>query len=248
MSMLTEKIYADNIKHMRPILGAFVIILMCSSASVADIFKSVDENGVVCYTDTPVNRGSERVMRGQEAEPVQRRTVSAEPARKELQNIVHDKAAKYEMDPSLIHAVIKAESNGNPFAVSRKGAKGLMQLMPTTASDLQVRDPFDPEENIDGGTRYLKYLIEKFNGDLTLALAAYNAGPKTVEKSGAVPRISETQEYVRRVLSLYNGKLFYPGSSSSSSKERPEQIYKVITEDGVILFTNSPLSKRSPRL
>jgi len=245
--VLTEKIYVDKIKLMRLIVSAFVMMLLSTAASEADIYKSIDENGVVCYTDAPMNRGTERVMKNRTAEPVQKEPVRTESTKREFQSIVHEKAAKYEMDPSLIHAVIKAESNGNPFAVSRKGAKGLMQLMPTTANDLQVRDPFDPEENIDGGTRYLKYLIEKFNGDLTLALAAYNAGPKTVEKSGAVPQISETREYVRRVLSLYNGKLSYPVSSSSSANGRPEAIYKVVTEEGIILFTNSPLSKRSPR-
>jgi soluble lytic murein transglycosylase-like protein len=128
---------------------------------------------------------------------------------------------------------------------------GLMQLMPSTANDMNVRNPFDPEENIEGGTKYLKYLLEKFNGDLTLALAAYNAGPKTVEKFGYVPPITETKQYVNRVLSLYNGKTAYPSSSAPSddqpkSEKKSAPIYKIILNDGTVLFTNSSLFAKNP--
>ncbi|HYA26696.1 MAG TPA: lytic transglycosylase domain-containing protein, partial [Thermodesulfovibrionales bacterium] len=128
------------------------------------------------------------------------------------------------------------------------GAMGLMQLMPTTANDLDVRNPFDPEENIDGGSRYLKYLIEKFKGDLTLALAAYNAGPKAVEKAGSVPQITETKHYVKKVLSLYNGKTLLPLSPGVTSiVSKSEAIYKISADDGSILFTNSPAYRSNPR-
>jgi hypothetical protein len=240
---------------MRVFLGALSVFLffVVATATRADIYRTVDENGVVCYTDVSFSKADERVMKTPSGPAPQKQAAGQEPAKKEFHGIVKEKAAKYEMDPSLIHAVIKAESNGNPYAVSRKGAKGLMQLMPTTANDLQVRNPFDPEENIDGGTRYLKYLIEKFNGDLTLALAAYNAGPKTVEKTGTVPSITETRQYVKRVLSLYGGSTHHPVSNlasaafSSLPKERQEPIYKVQTEDGSVLFTNLPVSKKNPR-
>jgi soluble lytic murein transglycosylase-like protein len=111
-------------------------------------------------------------------------------------------ARTYNLDPKLLHAIAKVESNYNPRAVSPKGALGVMQLIPSTARLVGVSDPFDPRENIHGGARYLKYLLDKF-GDLTLALAAYNAGPKAVEAYGGIPPYAETQRYVRSVLSLY---------------------------------------------
>ena len=230
------------------IARALIIIVIALGAAVADadIYRYMDDNGVVCYTDSPHDKKAEKIMR---TDPVEIRKSSAVASKaRNFDGIVADKANKYEIDPSLVHAVIKTESNGNPYAVSRKGAMGLMQLMPTTANDLDVRNPFDPEENIEGGTKYLKYLIGKFGGDLTLALAAYNAGPKLVEKRGSVPEISETKQYVKKVLSLYNGKTYHPLPSSNQSLiSRPEQIYKITTQDGSILFTNSPQYKKNPR-
>ena len=113
-------------------------------------------------------------------------------------------ASRYNsVDESLIRAIIHAESAYQPDARSPKGAQGLMQLMPATAADLHVANPFDPAQNIDGGTRYLSRLLAEFKGDLALAAAAYNAGPQAVYKYGGVPPYDETQEYVRRVKILY---------------------------------------------
>ncbi len=121
---------------------------------------------------------------------------------------------------------------------------GLMQLMPSTANDMNVSNPFNPAENIEGGTKYLKYLLGKFNGDLTLALAAYNAGPKAVEKYKSVPPISETKQYVKRVFSFYKGKRSFD-VTDAVKEVLPKQIpiYRVVLDDGTILFTNSPLAK-----
>lgn len=238
------------------ILRILFLILLIAGAASADIYKYVDENGTVSYTDNPLNAGAVRIIQSpSHSKPVvhqkqQKNSARAGAGQPDFQSIVQDKAKQYDIAPSLIHAVIKAESNGNPFAVSRKGAKGLMQLMPVTANELNVRNPFNPEDNIDGGTRYLKYLLERFKGDLTLALAAYNAGPKAVEKSGTVPQISETRHYVKRVLSLYNGGIYLPVSYTSVSPasysiaESHEPIYKVETENGTTLFTNSPQYKK----
>lgn len=123
---------------------------------------------------------------------------------KKFDHIIDVAANKYNIDSSLIKAVIKAESNFNYRAVSRAGAQGLMQLMPATASHLKVEDPFNPKKNIDGGTRYLRYLLNVYRGNLTLALAAYNAGEGAVAKYNyKIPPYRETQNYVKRVLSFY---------------------------------------------
>jgi soluble lytic murein transglycosylase-like protein len=114
-------------------------------------------------------------------------------------------AARHNVDPNLVRAVVKVESNFNSNAVSRKGAIGLMQLMPATARSLKVNNPFDPEQNIDGGVRHLKQLLENYNGDVNLTLAAYNAGSGAVARSAGVPRFAETQNYVRRITNLYYG-------------------------------------------
>jgi soluble lytic murein transglycosylase-like protein len=121
---------------------------------------------------------------------------------KKFNEYVMNASQKYNVDPDLIHAVIKAESSYNPDAVSPKGAGGLMQLMPDTAIQYGVTDRFSPEENIDGGTKYLKFLLDKYEGDITLAIAAYNAGEGTVDKYGDIPPYPETRAYVQKV-SLY---------------------------------------------
>jgi soluble lytic murein transglycosylase-like protein len=114
-------------------------------------------------------------------------------------------AARHNVDPNLVRAVVKVESNFNSNAVSNKGAIGLMQLMPKTARELKVKNPFDPDQNVDAGVRHLKYLLESYNGDVNLTLAAYNAGEGAVRRSAGVPHYSETQNYVRRITNLYYG-------------------------------------------
>jgi soluble lytic murein transglycosylase-like protein len=118
---------------------------------------------------------------------------------------IDDAAARHNVDPSLVRSVVKVESNFNPNAVSRKGAMGLMQLMPSTARQLKVKNPFDPEQNVDAGVRHLKQLLESYGGDVKLTLAAYNAGAGAVARSSGVPHYAETQNYVRRITNLYYG-------------------------------------------
>ena len=118
---------------------------------------------------------------------------------------IEQAAARHNVDPSLVRSVVKVESNFNPNAVSRKGAMGLMQLMPSTARSLNVSNPFDPAQNVDAGVRHLRKLLDSYNGDVRLSLAAYNAGSGAVARSAGVPHFRETQNYVRRITNLYNG-------------------------------------------
>ncbi|MCL1865196.1 MAG: lytic transglycosylase domain-containing protein [Spirochaetes bacterium] len=125
--------------------------------------------------------------------------------RKDIDKIVDYYSRKTGVPSDLVHSLIKVESDYNVEAVSRKGAMGLVQLMPETAMELGVENPFDPEENIKGGVTLLKNLIDRNNGDYKLALAAYNAGQRSVDRAGGVPNFKETKEYVKKVLDLYNG-------------------------------------------
>ncbi len=126
--------------------------------------------------------------------------------RPEVEGLIHKYANLHGVDPSLVRAVMRHESGFNPQAVSPKGAQGLMQLMPGTADLMGVSNPFDPEQNISGGVGYLRRCLDRFNNDVALALAAYNAGPERVAKTGGVPAIPETQVYVKNVLETYTGK------------------------------------------
>jgi len=118
---------------------------------------------------------------------------------------IEQAAARHNVDPSLVRSVVKVESNFNPNAVSRKGAMGLMQLMPSTARSLNVANPFDPQQNVDAGVRHLRRLLDSYGGNVSLSLAAYNAGSGAVARSAGVPHFRETQNYVRRITNLYNG-------------------------------------------
>lgn len=131
-------------------------------------------------------------------------TVENPPKKHDCNSIIEELAEKHDIDPILVKAIIKVESNYNPNAVSPKGAQGIMQLMPQTAARFNVNDVFDPKENIEGGMKYLKFLMERYSGRFDLILAAYNAGEDAVDKYGGVPPYRETIEYILKVLKLYN--------------------------------------------
>jgi soluble lytic murein transglycosylase len=180
------------------LLFLFLMIGSILPAS-AEPFVRVCKDGVIHYYFSNRLRNapaiSQRARRNQLPYPLGR----PRPSAAELEPLIQEVSQRHNLPPSLIKAVIRVESNFNPAATSPKGAQGLMQLMPGTADDLQVVNAYDAQENIGAGTRYLKILLEKFNYRLPLALAAYNAGPKRVDKHQDVPPIKETKNFVRNV-------------------------------------------------
>jgi soluble lytic murein transglycosylase len=158
----------------------------------------IGPDGVIHFTDTPRDARYRKLPEPKRGGAPKLRV----PRRGEYDGLIGLTARENEVEPALVKAVIAAESNFDPEAVSRKGAQGLMQLMPVTATDLGVDDPLRPTENVRGGTRYLRLMLDRY-GDLERALAAYNAGPAAVDRYGGIPPYRETQDYVRRVLTYY---------------------------------------------
>jgi soluble lytic murein transglycosylase len=166
------------------------------------IYLYKDRTGRMIFTNAPSGPGGKFIM-GKPKEKA--RPAAVRVYRTQYDDIIRKTALENGLDPELIKAVIKVESNFNPTAVSPKGALGLMQLLPVTAKRFGVSDCFDPAENIRGGTRYLKYLFSLFQGNLELSLAAYNAGENVVKSLGRIPPYRETINYVRKVKDLYSG-------------------------------------------
>jgi len=181
------------------------VVLVASSRAQADIYRFEDEDGVLHFTDTPTDHRFKIYLRDLKRDKRLRTSFNLSSAGRnprEFEPLIAQSAAEYGVDTALVKAVIHAESSYNPQAVSSKGARGLMQLMPKTAQELKVNDSFNPGENIRGGVRYLRFLLDTFKGDVTLAVAAYNAGLNRVAQYGGVPPYEETRNYVSRVLSL----------------------------------------------
>lgn len=164
---------------------ALLAIALPSTAS-ADIYKYVDANGVICFTNTPTT-SKFKLHAKEDGSPFT------------VKDAIRRYASLYRLEEALVQAVIKVESDYNPSAVSSKGAMGMMQLIPKTAKLLKVSDPLDPEQNIRGGSIYLRMMLDQFKGDLDMALAAYNAGPTAVRRYGGVPPYKETQRYLTKV-------------------------------------------------
>jgi len=187
----------------RILLTAGLIVLTQVLQVNADIYRYEDSEGIVHFTDAPTDKRFKIFMRDLKKDKQLRSKLqfSAATNPAEYESIIKTCAGKYGVSPSLIKAVIQAESGYNPKAVSRAGASGLMQLMPGTARSLKVSNSFDPKDNVEGGVKYLRFLLDTFRGDVSLALAAYNAGLNKVAKFGGIPPYTETQNYVNRVLS-----------------------------------------------
>ena len=181
------------------VLGSLFILIAAVSSVYADIFMYIDENGVMHFTNAPTSNAYEYKVYIKEKTTVSRNFHSTN----KYDHFITDAAEQTGVDSRLLKAMIKAESDFDPRAVSRKGAMGLMQIMPENFKMLNLENPFDPWQNIRAGAQYFQKMYERFNGKLALSLAAYNAGPTAVDRYKRIPPYQETEEYVRRVLRYY---------------------------------------------
>jgi soluble lytic murein transglycosylase-like protein len=236
--------------------GAVLLLLAATSPSFSEenkIQAYVNSSGRLVFTNlvdenapkpaTPVLRSSSDVLAHQM------------PA--ELRHLVDTISTNHGVDPALVRAVMKTESNFNRWARSAKGAMGLMQLIPATGRRYGVSDFYDPQQNIEGGVRYLRFLLDKFNGNIDLALAGYNAGENLVERLGRIPRIPETTNYVRKIRAIYSktsapvvpapatlaaaipsGTQAVRATAMAAAKDEAPRIYRVVDERGVVHFSN----------
>jgi len=177
---------------------AISLVCINSNNSFSDIYMYIDSSGIVHFTNAPTSTDYKLYMKERKQRIQQ--TINT----KKYDDIIKKAQNKYGVEFSLIKAVIQVESGFNPKAVSKKGAKGLMQIMPINYKNLLVKDPFNPSQNIMGGTLYLQRLLKRYKYKLPLALAAYNAGPQAVDKYKRIPPYKETQNYVRKVMETYS--------------------------------------------
>lgn len=220
----------------------FLLILFAglsdgNQSAFAGVARFVDQEGVVHFTNAPADS---RYQWHTEPSGTASGWLRVPDSRQNGYALeILQAAERYGVEAKLVEAVIGVESAFNPRAVSRKGARGLMQLMPQTAFSLGVRNSFSPGQNIEGGVRYLRHLLDRYRGNLPLALAAYNAGTQAVDRYRGIPPYPETREYVQRVLRLYGGD---PHGGLT-----PQFIYRYVDAAGTVTYTNIPVLLPRPR-
>jgi soluble lytic murein transglycosylase-like protein len=207
--------------------GLFLYTFLPTAAQGDQIVALVDERGHTVYINT-----------GDTLSRVDWVTQSFRPSPEEIDRLVEQTASRFRVDPELVHAIIRVESDYDPKAVSRKGAMGLMQLIPATAQRFGVENPFDPKQNLEGGVNYLKYLLDLFGGDLGLSLAAYNAGEHSVQRSGGIPAFAETRNYVHKVTSLYQTRDAPKPTKTTPKEPSKPPIIRYVDERGVVHYSN----------
>lgn len=216
---------------------------LCARPADAQIAKVVDNSGRSSFINAnpvpanlvPTTRSHTNIYLPGEISFTGRAHPAVDMDRDGVEKLVREAADRHRVDPALVRAVIETESNWNPKAYSHKGAGGLMQLIPTTAQRYGAYDVFDPQQNIDAGVKYLRTLLERYRGNLDLALAAYNAGEGAVDRAHGVPSFRETRDYVQKVQNAY----FRPGSGRlPDAFVNPHAIHRDVTPEGRIVFTN----------
>ncbi|MBW2039625.1 MAG: lytic transglycosylase domain-containing protein [Deltaproteobacteria bacterium] len=176
---------------------------MVNSPALADIFLYIDQEGIMHFTNVPTHHRYRVFLRERSSNHAKTlRRYKSDSNR--YNRLIEESSRRYGVDYALVKAIIRAESGFDAYAISTKGAEGLMQLMPKTSKKLNVLNPFDPRENIEGGVRHLQYLLKRFDQDLKLSLAAYNAGETVVAQFRGVPNYRETKNYIAEVLSYYS--------------------------------------------
>jgi hypothetical protein len=217
-------------------LAAVTVVLLSAASAGAETYQFVAPDGTVHFTNAP---GDPRYRRMAGVPATSSGTAEgffrmpATVAGASLTDTIREAALRYGVPEQIVAAVIRVESGFNIRAVSRKGARGLMQLMPGTAAILGVRDSFDPAENIDGGVRHLRGLLDRYGNNLPFALAAYNAGEGAVNAHGGIPPYPETQAYVGRILAILGGDSVVGSAGFGSS-------YRYVATDGAVVYTNIP--------
>ncbi len=221
------------------------VLVFCAKPASAQIAKVVDDGGrhfwvnaePTVQTKLTLTSAKQRtaIYMPAEASFTGRGRPAVSIDRDGAEKLVQEAAGRHQVDPALVRAVIETESNWNPAARSSKGAVGLMQLIPTTAQRFGVNDAYSPQQNVDAGVRYLKILLERYDGNLDLALAAYNAGEGAVDRAHGIPAFRETRNYVQKVQNAY----FRPGSGRLDGLWiNPHAIHKSVEPTGRVIFTN----------
>ncbi|MEI6305484.1 MAG: transglycosylase SLT domain-containing protein [Deltaproteobacteria bacterium] len=200
---MSVKLQGNDTWFIQAMILAYAVLIAFTTPANGDIYRYEDNDGIIHFTDAPTDKRYKIFLRDLKKDRLLRARLQFSKAvnPEEYENIIRASAEKYGVSKSLIKAVIHAESGYDPNAISVKGASGLMQLMPDTARSLKVSNSFDPKDNVEGGVKYLRFLLDTFRGDVSLALAAYNAGLNKVARFGGIPPYPETRLYVNRVMS-----------------------------------------------
>jgi Transglycosylase SLT domain/Domain of unknown function (DUF4124) len=215
-------------------LGVLALVIWAGTVCASSVLWKIDAKGRKVFYNNPPKIRRNVSESGEVLLGYSRRF-------EEYSQLIQTISQRHGVDPELVKAVIQVESNYNDRAVSHKGACGLMQLMPATAARYGVKSIFEPAENIDGGVRYLRDLLQLFNSDVRLTVAAYNAGENRVQRINGIPDFLETQNYVRKVMALYSGDMKYT-PYGGSGKIRNVTYYKYVDSRGVTHYSASPVA------